>query len=533
VSAGFTSTGSAQADESLRRAAHQVLMGSFSGPVVPAWLLRRLDAGLGAVCLFGSNLGGTRLDGDGGPDPHVRNVTAPLLAAAPHLVIATDEEGGDVTRLDARTGSRFPGALALGTADDADLTREVSAGIGRRLRAAGVRMDLAPVADVNVEADNPIIGVRSYGEDPALVARHVAAAVTGLQSAGVAACPKHFPGHGGTRDDSHTDVPWLDVDPDVLERRELVPFRAAVAAGTLSLMAAHIVFEALDPRQPASTSPAVVRLLREDLGFTGCVVSDALDMAGVSKPHGGVPNAAVAALDAGVDLLCLGSEFDDDMTAAVVAAVLRAVDDGTLPAQRLFEAAGAVARLADRLAVPPAVPSTEPAGDPGAPTADLRASLRAASDALRVDGDLPPTAGALVVELAVPPTIAAGVVAWDLAGALARRVPGVEQADCGPDDDAAPLLARAAGRPLVAVVRDAHRHHWVRHRLAQLAAARPDLVVVETGWPGPEPLPGAARVWTRGAAAVSLEAAADLLAGAGTNSGAGTAAASGAAGRPR
>ena len=527
MSVSFTATGSAQTGESLARAAHQVLMGSFSGPVVPTWLLRRLDAGLGAICLFGSNLTGTQLDTDGGPDAHVRNVTEPLLAAAPHLVIATDEEGGDVTRLDARTGSRFPGALALGTADDARLTREVSAGIGRRLRAAGVRMDLAPVADVNVEADNPIIGVRSYGEEPALVARHVAAAVTGLQSAGVAACPKHFPGHGGTRDDSHTDVPWLDVDPEVLERRELVPFRAAVAAGTLSLMAAHIVFEALDPLQPASTSPAVVRLLRDDLGFTGCVVSDALDMAGVSKPHGGVPNAAVAALDAGVDLLCLGSEFDDDMTGAVVAAVLRAVDDGTLPAERLFEAAGAVARLSAALAVPP----TDTPDDPGAPTGDLRASLLAASDALRVDGDLPPTAGALVVELAVPPTIAAGVVAWDLAGALARRVPGVEQADCGPDDDVGPILARAAGRPLVAVVRDAHRHSWVGRRLAAFAAARPDLVVVETGWPGPEPLPGAARVWTRGAAAVSLEAAADLLAGAGA--GATTAGAGGAAGRSR
>jgi beta-N-acetylhexosaminidase len=485
-------------------------MASFPGPVVEPWLLRRLDAGLGSICLFGSNLTGTGPDVPDGPDAHVRHVTGPLLAVAPHLVVATDEEGGDVTRLDARDGSRFPGALALGVADDPDLTREVTAGIGRRLRAAGVRMDLAPVADVNVEADNPIIGVRSYGEDPQLVARHVAAAVTGLQSAGVAACPKHFPGHGGTRDDSHTDVPWLDVDPETLARRELVPFRAAVEAGTHAVMAAHIVFEALDARQPASTSPAVIRMLREDLGFTGTVVTDALDMAGVSKPHGGVPNAAVAALVAGADLLCLGSEFDDDMLGAVVTAVLDAVAAGVLAEERLRAAADAVARLQATLrdAEDLAPPSGAPDG-----AGDLPASLRAARAALRVAGDLPPVAGALVVELAVPPTIAAGVVAWDLAGAVATRAPGVDRTGLGPADDVAPVLARAAGRPLVAVVRDAHRHAWVGERLATLAAARPDLVVVETGWPGPQPLPGAAQVWTSGAAAVSLEAAADLLAG--------------------
>jgi beta-N-acetylhexosaminidase len=485
----------------LSHAAHRVLMGSFAGPEVPSWLLRRLDAGLGSLCLFGSNLTGT---GDA-PDGHVRNVTEPLLAAAPHLVITLDEEGGDVTRFDAATGSRYPGALALGTADDAGRTRDITAHLGRRLRRAGIRMNLAPVADVNVEADNPIIGVRSYGSDPELVARHVAAAVTGLQSAGVAACPKHFPGHGGTRDDSHTDVPWLDVDPDLLARRELVPFRAAIEAGTKTVMAAHIVFEALDPRQPASTSPAVIRLLRDDLGFTGCVVTDALDMAGVSKPHGGVPNAAVAALVAGADLLCLGSEFDDDMLGAVVDAVLRAVTDGVLPAERLVAAAAAVDRLAADLAAAPAPEEPEPAA--------REIMVGVAEQALRTAGTLPASVDrAVVVELAVPPTIAAGVVAWDFAGHLAEGGEDVDRIASGPTDaDIAPVIAKAAGRPLVAVVRDAHRYEWVRDRLAALAAARPDLVVVETGWPGPRPLPGAAQVWTHGAAEVSLRAAAGLL----------------------
>jgi beta-N-acetylhexosaminidase len=497
----------------LSHAAHRVLMGSFAGPEVPSWLLRRLDAGLGSVCLFGSNLTGTGDLADPEarrlrPDAHVRSVTEPLLAAAPHLVVTLDEEGGDVTRFDAATGSMYPGALALGTADDPGRTRDITAHLGRRLRRAGIRMNLAPVADVNVEADNPIIGVRSYGSDPQLVARHVAAAVTGLQSAGVAACPKHFPGHGGTRDDSHTDVPWLDVDPDVLAGRELVPFRAAIEAGTKTVMAAHIVFEALDPRQPASTSPAVIRLLREDLGFTGCVVTDALDMAGVSKPHGGVPNAAVAALVAGADLLCLGSEFDDDMLGAVVDAVLRAVTDGVLPEERLVAAAAAVDRLAADLAAAPAPRAEGPS--PGV----TETIYRVAMDAVTVAGTLPPPVhGAVVVELAVPPTIAAGVVAWDFAGALAFcAADGVERIPSGPfDEDVTQVLAKAAGRPLVAVVRDAHRHGWVAERLAALAAARPDLVVVETGWPGPRPLPGAVQVWTHGAAAVSLEAAAMKL----------------------
>ncbi len=159
-----------------------------------------------------------------------------------------------------------------------------------------------------------MIGVRSFGADPALAARHVAAYTRGLQGAGAGAVAKHFPGHGDTATDSHRALPTITVDADLLAARELVPFRAAVAAGTLGVMTSHILLPAIDPELPATLSAPVLRLLRDDLGFTGAIVSDALDMAGASKGRG-IPEAAVLALAAGVDLLCIGTDNTADQLA--------------------------------------------------------------------------------------------------------------------------------------------------------------------------------------------------------------------------
>jgi beta-N-acetylhexosaminidase len=168
----------------LLRLALAVVQPGFVGRTAPDWLLHRLDAGLGGVALFARNID---------TPEQVAALTAGIHRASPAAIIAVDEEGGDVTRIQHATGSSWPGNLALGVVDDVDLTRRVAAEIGAALDELGIDLDYAPDADVNVEAHNPVIGVRSFGADARLVARHTAAWVTGLQSAGILACAKHFP----------------------------------------------------------------------------------------------------------------------------------------------------------------------------------------------------------------------------------------------------------------------------------------------------------------------------------------------------
>jgi beta-N-acetylhexosaminidase len=300
------------------------------------WLADAIRQGLGSVCLYGTNI----VDAT-----QVRGLCTDLRSLGPHLVLATDEEGGDVTRLHYRTGSPEPGNAVLGRLDDVQFTRSSAQEIGAELATLGIDLDLAPVVDVNSSDDNPVIGTRSFGGDAALVARHTAAWVEGLQSQGVAACAKHFPGHGDTVSDSHLTLPIVDVSARVLRERELVPFRAAIEAGVASVMTAAIVVTAIDPLTPATFSaPLLQGLLRDELGFTGVIVSDALDMAGASADTG-VPEAAVKALVAGCDLLCLGSDTGAAMLADIVDAVIASVQDGRLAVPRLRAAADAVRGL--------------------------------------------------------------------------------------------------------------------------------------------------------------------------------------------
>src|SRR5262245_55458228 len=171
------------------------------GPTLPDWLRRELGRGLRGVVLFSRNVRDRE---------QLTALTASLRAERPNLLVAVDEEGGDVTRLEAVAGSSYPGNCALGAVDDAELTEEVATSIGTDLAAAGINLDFAPVADVNTNPRNPIIGVRAFASEPELVARHVAAFVSGLQNAGVAACAKHFPGHGDTEQDSHLELPTVE-----------------------------------------------------------------------------------------------------------------------------------------------------------------------------------------------------------------------------------------------------------------------------------------------------------------------------------
>src|SRR4029077_581639 len=230
----------------------------FTGTVAPDWVLRRAAAGLGGVCLYARNIQNPE---------QLAALTASLHAERPELLIAIDEEGGDVTRLEARTGSSYPGNLALGAVDDIGLTRAVALAMGADLAAAGIDLDLAPVADVNSNPINPVIGVRAFGAEAAQVARQTAAWVAGLEEAGVAACVKHFPGHGDTSIDSHLALPVVNDDPHASGALE--PFRAAIAAGVRAVMSAHIVVPSIDGVPATISAEVMTGLLRGELGFDG------------------------------------------------------------------------------------------------------------------------------------------------------------------------------------------------------------------------------------------------------------------------
>ncbi|MYR59196.1 glycoside hydrolase family 3 protein, partial [Streptomyces sp. SID625] len=319
-------TASDAASDRLARDALTVLQPGFTGTTAPDWLLRRLGEGLASVGLFGRNVATAE---------QLTALTARLRAEREDVLVAIDEEGGDVTRLEVRTGSSFPGNHALGAVDDVQLTEDVARELGRRLAECGVNFDWAPSADVNSNPGNPVIGVRSFGASTDLVARHTAAYVRGLQAAGVAACTKHFPGHGDTAVDSHHALPRIDVDADVLQARDLVPFRAAVAAGTKAVMSAHILVPALEPDLPATLSRRVLtELLRGELGYDGLIVTDAVEMKAIADTYG-IERGSVLAVAAGADAICVGGGLADEGTVDRLRdALVGAVRSGDLPEER-------------------------------------------------------------------------------------------------------------------------------------------------------------------------------------------------------
>jgi beta-N-acetylhexosaminidase len=268
------------------------------------------------------------------------------------LLFPTDQEGGRVARFRAPF-TPFPAAKVIGDAGDADLAREAARVTAAELRAAGVNWDFAPVADVNSNPANPVIGDRAFGAEPELVARMVAAQVEGYAAGGVLACAKHFPGHGDTALDSHFDLPTLPFGLEQMEARELVPFRAAVAAGIPAIMTAHILFPAVDPSGlPGTMSRALLTgLLRERLGFEGVIVTDCLEMKAVSVGWG-TARAAVLAAKAGADMLLVCHTWERQRE--TFDAMLAAVRSGELPQSRVDDAAGRILAAKRRLASLPA-----------------------------------------------------------------------------------------------------------------------------------------------------------------------------------
>ncbi|MDX6345295.1 MAG: beta-N-acetylhexosaminidase, partial [Streptomyces sp.] len=473
-----------------------VLQPGFQGTTAPEWLLRRLDEGLGSVALFSRNIESPE---------QLAKLTAQLRDVRADVLVAADEEGGDVTRLEARGGSSFPGNLALGAVDDAELTRSVAAELGRRLAACGVNFNWAPSADVNSDPDNPVIGVRSFGAEAWRVARHTAAYIEGLQSAGVAACTKHFPGHGDTAVDSHHAVPRVDVPLATLRTRELMPFRAAIAVGTKAVMSAHIVVPAIDPDHPGTLSRAVLTgLLRDELGYDGLIVTDGIEMRAIADTYG-IERGTVLALAAGADAICVGGGLSDEETVTALRdAIVRAVRIGDLPEQRLAEAAARVRELAEWTTTTAAEPQRAP---------DFEVGLTAARRALRVtrtDGYVPIKAPPYVAAFTPVANIAVGdVTPWGIAADLERLLPGTVTGSFREEDAlTANVLRLAADRRIVAVVRDVHRYPWMAAALGALIAARPDTVVVEMGVPQAMPS-GALHIATHGAARVCGQAAAE------------------------
>jgi beta-N-acetylhexosaminidase len=465
----------------LDRLAAACLQPSFPGHVVPDWVARWLERGLGGITLFAYNVGDTE---------QLAELTAALRAERPELLISIDEEGGDVTRLEAEHGSSYPGNLALGAVDDVALTKKVAGAIAAELASAGVNLNLAPVADTNTNPRNPVIGVRSFGSDPELVARHVSAFVTGTQRQGVAACAKHFPGHGDTAADSHRELPVVGGDLG----GALLPFRAAVDAGVQAMMVGHLLVPALDDVPATLSRPISTELLRGELGFKGLLVTDALEMAAVSETFG-LEEAAVRALMAGSDSLGLGHDLHEEAVERVHAAIVGAVRSGRLAEERLAEAAERVAALC-RWASPTS-----------AGAAGRSAGAEAARRALQLSGEAAAAGPILVLDLRPEANIAAGEATYGLADVAPDAVS--VQLQEAPRDLAA-LLARHDGRRLVVVARDAGRHAWQEQALAEAAALRPDLVVVETGLPSgrPESWP---TIFTFGAGRANLEAAAAVL----------------------
>jgi beta-N-acetylhexosaminidase len=473
----------------LERLAAACIFPSFPGYRAPDWVRRRIEGGLGGICLFSYNV----RDG-----AQLAALTASLRAASAELLIGIDEEGGDVTRLEADRGSSYPAAGALGAVDELELTERVAAAIGADLAAVGVNLDFAPVADVNANPANPVIGLRSFGADAELVAAHVAAFVTGLQGQGIAGCAKHFPGHGSTELDSHLELPVVLGDV----RDGLEPFRAAIAAGVQTIMTAHVLAPALD-NAPATVSRAVVHgLLRGELAYDGLVLADALEMKALSGTLG-VARSAVLALKAGVDALLIGHDLGEEAVAEVQAALVDAVSSDTLGEDRLREAAGRVARTGAWAA------STRT----GVPV-DREAARLVARLALRAEGELALDTLPLVVELRPPANSAAGEAEHSLGSVLAELYPGTRTVVL---DEANIATGRASaiqgGRQLVIVVRDAHRHEWIRAAADELVSAAPRSVVVELGLPVWRPGSARGYVATLGGGRASYEALAERLLG--------------------
>ena len=315
---------------SIRSDIGQLLIGSLPGKTItPEIRSLAREFQLGGVILFARNIE---------VPEQVAELSYDLqsLASELPLWVSVDQEGGRVARLRAPF-TEWPPMAVLGRSGDEALASRFAAALAAELRAVGITLDYAPVLDIHTNPKNPVIGDRALAETADAVATLGSAIIRGLQENGVAACGKHFPGHGDTSVDSHLELPLVEHPPDRIRRVECVPFRAAIRAGVAFIMTAHVLVPSFDEEKPATLSPRIVRaLLREELGFDGLILSDDLEMKAIARSWE-PSDAAVQAVAAGCDglLICSGSI---EAQAATLEALVHAVEDGTIPFGRLEDA---------------------------------------------------------------------------------------------------------------------------------------------------------------------------------------------------
>ena len=327
----------------LRRHLGQLIVAGFRGATIPSELralAREFD--LGGVILFDRNVDAPGQVAELAYDARALSREMPAW-------VSVDQEGGRVARLRAPF-TEWPPMMTLGRSRDRALAERFGRALAAELRAVGVTLDYAPVLDVDTNSDNPVIGDRALSDRADDVAQFGAAIVDALQEQGIAACGKHFPGHGDTTMDSHDDLPVVVQPPERLREVEFEPFRAAIASRVAAIMTAHVVYPALDADRPATLSPAIVgRVLRDELGFEGIVATDDLEMGAIARHHT-LEDATVRSIGAGCDMVLLCGP-DTARQVAAIEALIHAIEDETLSERRVADALARQRRVKERFFV--------------------------------------------------------------------------------------------------------------------------------------------------------------------------------------
>lgn len=494
-------------DPSLSRLAHSLLWPGFHGTTAPDWLMRALERGLAGVVYFSQNI-------DADDREQVARLSTSIHTANPDALIGVDEEGGIVTRLETARGSSTPGNAVLGRIDDLETTERTATWIGRIVAGAHIDVDIAPTVDVNSNPLNPVIGVRSFSADAGVVARHAAAYVRGIQGAGVAACPKHFPGHGDTVTDSHLEPATADITLAELYDTHLPPFRAAIEAGARALMSAHIRVPALG-KAPATLNATSLAIARE-LDFDGVLITDAVDMAAI-RATVGMGEGAVAALRAGADLVCIGNPGTNEQVSRArldemdflepLHAIYDALESGALPISRAEEAAARIAELAAWRRSQPAAP------EPGEFNGDSLAARAAV-----VIGDVRLRGGsATTIDARARRSIAVGAADDFFTVALRTLLP-TERVSLGglsAEEAAARACSLLTERPndSILLVDQPQSSPFESAVLDAVLRAHPDTIVVYAGWPADSGPVAKRAIFTYGASRATAQHTAHLLGG--------------------
>ena len=426
----------------------------FGGQSIPEWLKPWLENGLGSVTLFASNTPNFET---------AENLIKELRSYNPELLIAIDEEGGDVTRLFVHEGSKYPSPALLGQCDDEDLTYRSYNSMGAVLRGLGIDITYAPVADVVAVENNPIVGVRSFGMKTDVVSRHVIQAVKGLQDAGISACIKHFPGHGAVIEDSHHDLPYIKMALSDYESAHIRPFKDSIASGADAIMIGHLVAESIDRDKPASLSSKVIHeYLREKLKFEGLVITDALDMGAIGGPSK-IHESALNALMAGANLLCFSGMGDQSQFVSSSFEWIKAsVEKELLPIDYLEKSLKVASDLSAKRI------------DKSAPTYTI--DFHELIKGFEIYGNVDLPSGEInLVEIGTKPTIAAGDVSWGM-----RREFRSVGISCEIHASDAESLS---SKKLVVAFRDAYRDAPLLATLNRLSDRFPDAIFLDMGWP--------------------------------------------------